>query len=116
MRNLISSILARFGYVKGGAPAPVEVNLPVDLTCSVEEGFFTVVLDWAEDGLREPIVEHVQAANYLSAIDVAMEAAWGLYMGLVSGIPEGAEYDQEEAREIWYSPSVFHGLAVPVRG
>jgi hypothetical protein len=104
MRNIFARIAARFRK-----PAPVAVET-FDLNMPNR---YTVVLDWAGDnGFLDAPVLHVEAYNRIGAFEAAREAAWEEFAGLVDEIPEGAEYDEAEAEELWYSVTILEGFAV----
>jgi hypothetical protein len=104
MRNIFARIAARFRK-----PAPVAVEA-FDLNTPNR---YTVVLDWAGDnGFLDAPVMHVEAFNRGDAWVAAREAAWEEYAGLVDEIPEGAEYDEAEASDLWYSVAILEGYAV----
>jgi hypothetical protein len=75
---------------------------------------YTVVLDWDGRGGEAPVL-HVYAADRLSAFDAAREAAWHQYAGSIEEIPEGAEYDEGAAEDLWYGVAIFAGHAVEAR-
>ncbi|MEU1176581.1 hypothetical protein ABZ464_02845 [Streptomyces sp. NPDC005820] len=104
MRNIFARIAARFRK-----PAPVEV---------VEIDFgpfnrYTVVLDWAGDnGFLDAPVMHIEAGSRMEAFTAARMAAWDEYAGHIIEIPKGAEYDEYEAEELWYTVAILEGWAV----
>ncbi|MFM9464165.1 hypothetical protein ACKI1K_15110 [Streptomyces scabiei] len=104
MRNIISRILGRFR--KPAAPVAIE---SVDLDMPNR---YTVVLDWDGDTFLDAPVMHVEASNRAAAFEAAREAAWHEYAGRIDEIPEGAEYDEVEAEDLWYSVAILEGFAI----
>jgi hypothetical protein len=75
---------------------------------------FTVVLDWDGESFDAPVVQ-VYADSQLGAIYAAREAAWGEWAGQVDEIPEGAEYDEGQAEDLWYTVAILSGHAYSAR-
>lgn len=73
---------------------------------------YTVVLDWDGDngGITAPVVQ-VYAADYLGAINAAREGAWRMWAGQIDEIPEGAEFEENVAEDLWYSVAILQGHA-----
>ncbi|MGW0876644.1 hypothetical protein ACWD3Z_40135 [Streptomyces sp. NPDC002740] len=104
MRNIFARIAARFRK-----PASVEV-VEIDFGTLNR---YTVVLDWAGDyGFFDAPVMHIEAVNRMSAFEAAREAAWEEYAGHIDEIPKGAEYDDVEASDLWYSVAILEGWAL----
>ncbi|MFE4681608.1 hypothetical protein ACFRNJ_12320 [Streptomyces sp. NPDC056721] len=76
---------------------------------------YTVVLDWAGDRDGEAPVVHVYADTAYGAFRAALEGAWHMYAGQIEEIPEGAEYDEGAAEDLWYGVATFQGHAVATR-
>jgi hypothetical protein len=104
MRNPFARIVAHFRK-----PASVEV-VEIDFGTLNR---YTVVLDWAGDyGFFDAPVMHIEAPNRMGAFEAAREAAWEEYAGHIDEIPQGAEYDDVEASELWYSVAILEGWSV----
>ncbi|MFD4608258.1 hypothetical protein ACFWOT_09090 [Streptomyces sp. NPDC058440] len=101
MRKFLPAI-----FRKKTTPAPVAVDLNTP-------NRYTVVLDWDGDlGCLDAPVVHVDAHNRMGAMYAAREAAWHSYAGCIDEIPEGAEYDEAEAEDLWYVVTILDGFAV----
>ncbi|MFC9591545.1 hypothetical protein ACFTUC_17365 [Streptomyces sp. NPDC056944] len=97
MRELISRLLARFGYTR-------ELD-----------GWYTVVFDWAHPHNSHFVAPsaQVQADNTEAALFKAYREVWDQHAGTIKDIPEGAEYDEFEAMELWLHVAVLEGFAAP---
>ncbi|MDX3206091.1 hypothetical protein [Streptomyces scabiei] len=91
--TLLSRFLAHFGYVKDDA------------------GWYTVVLDW-DGGCLDGVSVQVEAPNKMAALEAARREAWHMHAGVIEEIPKGADFDEAEAENLWYSVAILEGFAV----